>query len=140
MAVAPADLTAPKGAVQPSFFPDDDAAALAARLQLWITEGTERAEDIADIDAHDRAVAAWAYYRAFRAVYLRKSDEPSTVELRDQGSRQNLITQIQNFRDEAEAYRAEFEALLAAAAQDAGTVPSAPPVPATTSVPITFVW
>lgn len=140
MAVAPADLTAPKGAVQSSFFPDDDAAALSARLQLWITEGTERAEDISDAEANDRAVAAWAYYRAFTEFADRISAAPKTVELRDQGSRTYGDPQFEYWQKRAQGYLAEFERLLVEAAQDAGTVPSAPPVPATTSVPATFAW
>lgn len=112
MAITPADLTAPLGDIEPSFFPNDDAGALTTRLQTYITDGTARANGAGVSAAQlDAAVKAWSYYRAYRAIWLRLSEAPGSVSLTDQGSKARTDQQREAFKvmsDEALALYNEF--------------------------------
>lgn len=125
MAVLPADLKAANGGrLEPSLlFPDEDATALDQRLQKYIDQGVVRAAGLTGTELDD-AVALWAYHRAFEAVWVRLSSNPSSVQLNDQGSSQYLITQIQNFKDLSDAVLAEFEEVVDSGIADTSVWPA----------------
>lgn len=112
MAVVPADLIAPAGDIESSFFPNDDSSALTVRLQGYIDDGAARAGTANVVAGEvDRAVTAWSYYRAYRAIWLRLSEAPSSVSLTDQGSRARTDQQREAFKlmaDQAFATWNEF--------------------------------
>jgi hypothetical protein len=121
-----ADLLAPRGLVESSLFPGEDAATLEARLQAYIDEG-ERNTGVED------AVKAWAYYRAFYAAYVRLTSQPSTRRFDDQGQSSYLVTQIQNVLAEAERWKAVYDGLVS-------PVVEVRPASGTHSVDNTYSW
>lgn len=116
MAPIPAtDLIAPKGEIDQSFFPSDNTPEkLEARVQAYLDEGYTKVTGISGTAAKDRAASEWALYRAAKAVYLRLSALPSSVDIPSGGSHQYLVTQMNNFKELAESHLDEFNALLPA--------------------------
>ena len=123
MAVTPATVRSPVGLVEPAMFPAEDMVALDERLAAYIAEGESHATPIAAADENDDAVKAWTYWRAFTAVFIRLSASPASVTMNDQGGKQHLVTQIENFREMAAEQRARFDALILAAADVEEVVP-----------------
>lgn len=100
MAVDPSTLIAPLGLVESSLFPGED---LTARLTHYVSEkGGEP----------DEAVEAWAYHRAFLAVYTRLSGVPSTASFGGGQSESYMQSQISNFKDLAERYLDRYHAIV----------------------------
>lgn len=135
MAVVVADLTSPTGELDRTvLFPGDDASAFTARLTAYIAQGVTEAtaESIAAGDV-DAAVTAWAYYRAYDAVYQRLAASPLSVTLSDQGGSSYGASQAGHFKALAEAKLAEFEGL----AEPTTTEPS---TPVSRSRPNVAVW
>lgn len=117
MSLEPTQLIAPEGEIEPAMFPTDTAEQLAHRVQAYITAGTEKASaDGVDAGDLDDAARAWAYYRAFRAVFVRLSATPSSITLNDQGGTARLLTQIVHFDKLAADYLTEYTGLVPAAA------------------------
>lgn len=127
MAVTPADLLAPNGMLESSLFPGEDPASLETRLNTYIVEAAARTDN-------DAAVKAWAYHRAFLAVYIRLTSKPASVEFEDQGSHSYLITQIENVYRLSQEYRDEYDRLVAAEADVVGRNAG------TTSQRVDFTW
>lgn len=130
----PTQLIAPEGEIEPAMFPGDSPTALADRVQAYITAGTDKAtaDGVAAGDL-DAAARAWAYYRAFRAVFVRLSASPSSVSLANQGGSSRTTSQISEFAALAEGWRTDYLAL----------VPEAPPprtVPQSAPVKNRFTW
>lgn len=113
MAVSPTDLTAPAGEVEPAWFPSDDTAALTARLQAYIDDGAARAQADGIIDV-DEATTLWAYHRAYRAIWLRLSEAPSSLTMNDQGSRSRTDAQRDSFKAEADRLFTAYQSLIPA--------------------------
>lgn len=105
MAVTPAQLLAPQGDLEASLFPGEATDALNMRLQGYISEGEARTSD-------DAAVRAWAYHRAFHAVYIRLTTTPHQVSFEDQGGHSYLMSQIENVYNLSRRYLEEFNALV----------------------------
>jgi hypothetical protein len=105
MAITSADLLAPLGDIEPSFFPSDDPAALDARLNAYIADGEAQAAaaQVPEVNT-DAAVEAWAYYRAYKAIWLRLSEAPSSLSMIDQGSRSRTDQQREAFHQLWEQY------------------------------------
>lgn len=134
MAVVPADLRAPKGEIEPAFFPKEDEAALDARLSAYIEAATAALPAGLAAETADAGVTAYAYYRAFRAVWLRLSAAPSSMSFNDQGSRSFTASQIDNFRAASESYLEAWNAIL-------GTVAVVTSLPAgSQTTPIEFTY
>lgn len=128
MAVTPQQLLAPVGEIESSFFPTDDD--VTARLQHYVDDALAK-----EPTASDDAVKAWAYHRAYRAIYVAMSASPATATLNDEGSRSYLVTQIQNFRDLSDAKLREWERLIAAA-----EAPTSEESSGTRSVRVDYTW
>lgn len=99
MPVNAADLVAPSGELEGNLFPGEDPAATGGRLDQYIDEANSL---IADMDSQpdnpDSAVKAWAYHRAYRAVFIRMSADPTRANLDDQGTEQFDVKQADRFR------------------------------------------
>lgn len=135
MAATAAQLLAPAGDLLPEHFPGESTETITTRLEGYLAEGAVKAAPIADPDAAEEAAIAWAYGRAYQAMFVRLSGAPSSVDVKDEASSQFVIAQIQNFRAMAAEQRARFDALLAAAKETA--VKPQPAVGGTTAlVPI----
>ena len=92
MALTPKDLIAPSGDIQPALFPNDNDHDLDARIDAYILEAEGKVSGVTD-----DAVRAWVYYRSFRDVFIRLSNEPLDQLLNDQGSARMSKDQIANF-------------------------------------------
>ena len=103
------------GAIEGDFFPNIAAADALARIDAYLVAGRASAVAAGLTDPEPAAIA-WAYHCVFRAVYLRLSANPATVQLGEVGQRSYLVTQIANFKDEADKYLAEYTVALASAA------------------------
>lgn len=111
MAVAATDLIEPRGRITGSMFPADDPAQLVARVQRYLDAAYTRS-DVAALSSPDEAAEHYAYARAFEAVYLRMSAEPSSVSMSDGGSgavsTSYTQSQIATFKNMADAEWALF--------------------------------
>ena len=108
MAVSGMDLVAPSGEIDKSLFPSDSEMELMERLESYLTEAEGK-----KIGVSDAGKKAWAYYRAFRAVFIRLSSTPS-ARFDDQGDLKYSDAQINNFNNLAEKYLAEWEMIITA--------------------------
>lgn len=78
MSVTAADLTYPKGELQPTWFPDGD---LAANLAIWLAQVDTG--DLTDSAAIDLATRAYVYLRAYTAIAGRLAATPTTEKTND---------------------------------------------------------
>lgn len=128
MALAGPDLVEPIGSLTAELFPELDAAAFAARMTAYASQGNTEATAAGFTgSAVDAPARAWAYHRAYTAIFTRLNRDPASVSLSDQGSAAFLGAQLQAFRDMADASRAEFDAAVAALAADVTATPTAYP-------------
>lgn len=139
MAITPDDILQPAGLIEAEWFPMEGsteavAQALAQRLEEYIEEGESKAEDITDTDDNDRAVKAWATYRAAHAVWLRLSHNPSTQSHEAAGSASRTNEQIRTFRALADEQLGIYNGLLPVAETVRRRVP---PTSSTTHI---FRW
>lgn len=113
MPVAASELRAPKGDIEDSLFPGESSTAISARLQGYLDEGYVKAAAENVLAAkQDAAAKAWAYHRAYRAIYVRLTANPSSISLNDQGSSSFLVTQIENMKQLADSALAVFWELV----------------------------
>lgn len=114
MAVTVASLLkAHGGLVNPELFEDEDNDALEARLLAYITEGAaEAALVLTDAATIDKATKAWATHRWALQAFVDLSGTYASVQFKDQGSGSMLVTQIQNFKDLADAQLLAYTELL----------------------------
>lgn len=138
MPITAPDLTAPEGYVEPSLFPDDDAAALTARLDAYIADGELQAAGVAAGAEHDAAVAEWAYHRAFHAVHVRLLGAASSTS-RGARTESYLWSQIERFGTLADEHKASFARVLAAATA-ASAAAIQPAVPISRSSVLEYTW
>lgn len=117
MAITAEDLIQPTGELEPAWFPADDEAAFEERLGAYIAEGAEASAEAEDTDA---ATRAFAYWRAYEAVYLRLSGSPASVGIVGHLNRQYTQAQVQAFRDKAAQWRSVFDGYVAGASESAG--------------------
>jgi hypothetical protein len=110
MALSGVDLIAPAGEIEEVLFPDEDYTELILRLEYYLTDGYARASGLTD--KIDDAARAWAYHRAYKAVYLRMSASPSETTLNDQGQAVFHKDQAERFLALSEEYLEEFEDLV----------------------------
>jgi hypothetical protein len=134
--LTPGDLRSPTGDLGDSLFPGESPSKLEERLQGYLTEGYAKAAALAYTgeDADDVA-RAWAYYRAYHAVYVRMLNEPSTVQIEGQGQKSSLWPQIEAMGKLADAAKATYEDLLPEV-----TSTTVSGIPETTSVPTQFTY
>lgn len=134
MPLAAADLLQPTGRVASSFFPDEDAVALALRLDAYLAEAYADPRVTAlESEDQDAPARQWAYYRAFEAVGDRLNLEAATVSLDDQGARTRLSDQIKYWERQRDAALASFLSLAPEL-----VISTSPARQGSTSVPISF--
>ncbi len=126
-------LLAPIGEIELEFFPEEDESTVTERLDAYIAEGTRKSAALSGAE-QDVAVTAWAYHRAYLAIYTRLLAAPSSWSLNDEGSASRTGMQISAFRDLAVAKLSEFNGLVAAPVTAAP-----PPVPSGSTVH-NFAW
>ena len=113
MAVTAADLTSPVGEIEPAvLWPGELGATTTERLTAYVADGELQAADLSAGASRDAAVKAWAYYRAYMAVYIRLTAEPTSKTINDQASESFSVQQIQNWKDMADAKLATFTELV----------------------------
>lgn len=122
MAISGSNLVSPMGEIDPSLFPDDDENQLLERLDSYLTEAEGKSAGVSD-----NGKKAWAYYRAFRAVFIRLSSTPG-ASLDDQGNIKYSDAQIANFNAVASEYLTAWNEIIS------GTDSSSKNLPPTTSV------
>lgn len=107
------------GDLTPSLFPQLDSAGLTAYLSAKLNEGYTRANaavtQLSQADK-DGAAIAWAYSRAYLAVWQRLSSSPAEVEVNGEAKRMYLASQIQTFKDLSDTYLARHEQFFPLAA------------------------
>ncbi len=119
----PLDHTAllqPTGELEPQLFPHLDAAlsppppvSLEERLDEYLDEGYTRAADYSvGAGDHDAYARAWAYYRAYFAVYQRMIATASEARIDGQGSRRYDPKQALAFLELANAKKDEADGLV----------------------------
>jgi hypothetical protein len=112
-------LQAAGGDLTPSLFPHLDAAGLDTYLTAKLAEGYARANaattPLSQADK-DAAAIAWAYSRAYLAVWQRLSNSPAEAEVNGEAKRSYLASQIQTFKDLADTYLARHEQFFPLAA------------------------
>lgn len=106
------DLLEPLGDLTPGMFPDDDAAALTARLDGYLTRATTIATPAVAAEDLDDAVRAYAYYLAFRAAANLLASKPASAALQGLGSVSYSASQFQYFSERASGALLAYEALL----------------------------
>jgi hypothetical protein len=124
-----ADLIEPKGELSKGLFPEDETdQVFEDRLQSYLNSAyallTQAA--IADLALRDKGAIAYAYYRAYDAIYRRLSITPISVSLTDQGARTYSRDQIATFRNLALDWLAEWEEIVPNLTPPPATAPTAP--------------
>lgn len=130
------DFLAPKGEIEPGFFPKDSGSTLAERINEYITQATAKIDDLdvdpAEIDV-DAAIEALVYVRLYDAILLRIGNTPDT-SIADEGGVRYSAAQITIF----EGKRAEWAGAYAAIIADVAVPPSEAPVAPTTHARVNF--
>lgn len=129
-------LLAPGGEIEPEFFPEEDLDKVTERLDAYLTEGYAKAAALSAGTDRENAATAWAYYRAYSAIYRRLLAAPSTWSLADEGSASYTQKQIESFQSLAAAKLEEFEVWVPVTAP---SVASALPL-SSGSTYHTFAW
>lgn len=110
MAVEATDLVAPQGKIEIGFFPGEDEIKTNERLASYLVEGYAKAGSLSAGAQQDAAAEAWAYHRAYIAIYTRLSITPYHAALNDQGSRTYSSQQINVFKELADEMLLLFQA------------------------------
>ena len=76
MSVTAADLTAPTGELQSTWFTD-----LSGNLAIWLSQGEAWIPEGATQAQADAVVTAYGYVRGFRDVLLRAAKDPNSISL-----------------------------------------------------------
>lgn len=111
------DLLQPLGMLTPGLFPNfDDDDDLATFLETLLGKGYEAAtaKGVDDVATRDLIAEAWAYHRAYLAVWQRMTTSPSTARIDGEAERQYLVTQFNGVAKLADSWLATYNALLPA--------------------------
>lgn len=111
--LAAIDLRSPDGEIEDWLFPDESSDKLNERLDRYLVEGYEKADDD-DVTGTDRDDAAreWAYYRAYRQAWIRLASSPMRMSLRDVGSADYTQTQLDEIWKLAQSHLDEFHLIV----------------------------
>lgn len=74
-------LVAPEGRLTIKLFPRDSEDEFQERLEAYVEEAISKTTSITDEAKAEEAQKAWAYYRAYDAVYERMITSPMEVDL-----------------------------------------------------------
>lgn len=133
------DLLEPKGELDATvLFPDAAPVDVKARLTSYLdTAADELGSAGVDSARVDRGARVYAYHRAYQALFLRLSANPTTKSLTDQGSLTYSMQQLVTFDTLSKQYRAEYDAIL-----ESGLAPtqSSNVVAHTTTIPTQFTY
>lgn len=110
MAVVAADLTFPTGEIQPQWFEGQDLPAL---LATWIGIVEPVVPPAATPEQADAIVTAYAYWRAYSAIYMRMAGDPNSVALSGELSAGWAPANTKAFFTRAEWWRLRYEAEVA---------------------------
>jgi hypothetical protein len=125
MAITTESLTAPAGRLASSLFPTDDEEQFEARLEAYVADAEAKTAVITDAVKQEEAQLAWAYYRAYDAIYERMTTSPIEVDL-DVGGRGTFSTkQIENVERIRNGYLNQFNTIIAELSALASTTVSA---------------
>lgn len=120
MPITPDQLLYPRGRVHGDLFPDKTEDELAFDIDEWIQEAYAMVRVSALEEAEqDRAVTAWAHYRAFDAASIMLAANPSSSTQSDAGSASYSKDQRDTLSRVAREARAEFELLAPLAPAEA---------------------
>lgn len=134
MAVTPQDLLAPVGELEADLFPGEaedqetGSAKLVARLTAYI------ADAVAQGATTDAGVKAWAYHRAYKAVYIAMSANPIQASEEGQGSSAYSVVQADRFKDLADEWLDRFNGEVSV------VPPSRQATPGTQTQSVGFTW
>jgi len=143
-----ADCIAPRGPVQPGFFPEATTAdALEEHVGVYLADATARVAAVASAftaagaaldtpTANDLALA-WVAYRAWDAVLARLIADPASYTAQDQGSYGYTGTQVTAARDARDAALARYTGASVPPARSAATAALARPAQ---SGPARILW
>lgn len=82
------DILVPRGELEPSLFPLDDATTLAAKVRAWLDKGRAlaTAAGITDDATLDVASEAYTYWKAYSAALQRIIANPVSNTINDKGT------------------------------------------------------
>lgn len=117
----PGDFTLPVGELDEDWFPNVD-------VKSFLQERIDAAEGDPDVSAltgqtKARAVQAYVYEKAYRHIYRRKSEDPSSWTSEGEGSVQQSDRQVERWRELADRKQALFETLTESTDQNADDLP-----------------
>lgn len=110
------------GDITTSLFPADDTPTLKAYLSKKLDEGYTRALAVVpglSVPNRDACAIAWAYSRAFLAVWLRLSATPSEIGVQGESTTKRTDAQIATFKEFADSYLARHEQFIPSAVGEA---------------------
>jgi hypothetical protein len=111
----PRDLLQPDGELSSDLFPGEQPDALAERLAAYLDQAYATTADL-NATLADRAAAAFAYARAWGAVFMRLNAQPVTASFEGGGSHGYAPAQIAHALRERDRWDAAYHAVLASAA------------------------
>lgn len=113
MTITASDLLAPTGEIESAFYPREDSTAVLARLQAYVEDGYRRVPGtITDVEAQDDIARAWAYYRAYNAIYLTMSRSAASKSIAGEASSTTLASQIAAFEAMRDQWYTEALSLM----------------------------
>lgn len=114
MAVTTADVLEPIGDLALELFPGRDPSVVETMLAAYVADGAARVATLVLSEAEkDRAVIAWVYARAYRNVVARLSRTPASFTLTGEGSTTITGEQIRTFKELAERWERDYDAVTA---------------------------
>lgn len=113
--------TLPEGELNLDWFPEVDGKLLVDRFIQEI-EGDARLDGL-DPGPRARAKAAYVYWKAYRHIYRRKSDEPTDWSADEQGSISQTDRQVQRWKEMADEKENRFRTIV----KDDDPTPDTPP-------------
>lgn len=110
MSVKLKELFVPEGELLRDWFPEVDAEAFVKR-RLHRARDAPRFSDLTDPD-RDKALKAYVYEQAYRHIYRRKAEDPSSWSADGEGSAQQSDRQVQRWKELADEKEDEWTTLL----------------------------
>lgn len=103
----------PKGRIHPDMFPDLTIEDLTSNVQGWLDDAAEMERVMLIEDEHrkQRAIVAWAYWRAFDSACTALLANPARTQQVDAGQASYDKDQRDNICALSRQYLLEFEAL-----------------------------
>jgi hypothetical protein len=110
-----------------TLFPAETRAEVETRLNSYINEAV-----FYKTSPSDESTKAWAYHRAFFAIYVRITGDPHTVDAADEGGHKYDKEQAERFKNLSDHFLEEWNVAV-----EAAPLNIAPP---SVGIPTRFVW